>query len=180
MAQASRRRLSDLPGIGRPARLLCERHELHAYRVDAPLRASLRRLMGLSGHRLLRGDEPLRGTGGLHVFRGQGARGGHSDYHGLGARSFLQGRPRLANVRREESLRVGQRAARGKQRLGHYEFRLWTHRSAELPDFQRALLDGGIPYRRPAHRRGGEYALSELRARRRRMAAEQIRRNRQP
>ena len=41
------------------ARRLCPRDGLHPRRVDAGRRASVRRELGLSGHRLLRPDEPV-------------------------------------------------------------------------------------------------------------------------
>ena len=44
------------------------RHGLHAHRADAGRGASVRRLVGLSGHRLLRPDQPLREPGRVAAF----------------------------------------------------------------------------------------------------------------
>ena len=60
---------ADLSRDGRAARALRQGHGLHARRADAGDGASVHRLVGLPGDRLLRADQPLRHAGRLQVPR---------------------------------------------------------------------------------------------------------------
>ena len=81
----------------------------------------------------------------------------------------------LARFDGTAALRARRPAPRRAPRLGHARVRLRPHRGAQLPRRQRAVLDRGVPHRRPAGGRGRLDALPRLLAQGRRVAAERPR-----
>ncbi len=73
---------------------------LHARRAGRRRRASVRRLVGLSGARSLRADCAARHAARLQALRRSPAPGRHRRVHGLGAGAFSEGRARPRGVRR--------------------------------------------------------------------------------
>ena len=69
------------------ARALREGHGLHAHRAAAGDGASVHRLVGLSGDRVLRADQPLRHAGGFQVLRRRLSSRRHRRDPRLGARA---------------------------------------------------------------------------------------------
>ena len=109
---ASRARL---PRLRRPAHRLRAATGLHARRVHAARRASVRRLVGLSGHRLLRPDQPVRPSRRPAIPDRPAAPGRHRRDHGLGARRTSRrtsGRWRTSTARRSTSTATPAAASR--------------------------------------------------------------------
>ena len=70
---------------------------------------------------------------------------------------------------------------RGEHRdWGTQDLQLRPARGPQLPHLQRPVLDGQVPRRRHSRRRRGLDALSRLQPRRRRLAAQRVRRAREP
>ena len=180
LAALARRPPAHLSRDGGAARALREGHGLHARRAAAGDGASVHRLVGLPGDRLLRADQPLRHAGGLQVPRRRVSPGRHRRDPRLGARPFPEGSARPGALRRHRALRARRSAAGRAPGLGHAGLQLRAPRSALVPAEQRAVLAEGVPPRRPARRRGGVDALSRLLAQGRRVGAERVRRPREP
>ncbi len=157
------RELADRAGGLRP------RARLHPRRAPAGRRASVRRLVGLSGHVLLRAHRALRHPRRVPPPRRRAAPGRHRRAPGLGARAFPEGRLGARPVRRHPAVRAPGSAARRAARLGHVRLRLRSPRGAQFPRRQRALLVRRIPHRRAAGRRRRLDAVSGLLASRRRL-----------
>ncbi len=116
------------------------RHGLHAHRADAGGGASLRGLVGLPGHRLLRADQPLWQPGRVPLLRRSRAPERHRHHPRLGARAFPEGRARPRGIRRHRPLRACRSAARRAHGLGHAHLQLRPQRGAQFPHRERALL----------------------------------------
>ena len=71
-------------------------------------------------------------------------------------------------------------APRRASRLGHADLQLRPPRSPQLPHLQRPVLARQVPHRRPAGRRRGLDALSRLQPQGGRLAAQRVRRPREP
>ena len=114
----------DVPRDRAPSRRVRPRDGLHARRASAGHGASLRRLVGLPGHGLLRADLPLRHAPGLHVSRRHAAPGRHRRPPRLGAvaLSLRRARPRL--LRRHPPLRARRLAQGLPARLGKLRLQL--------------------------------------------------------
>ena len=92
---------------------------------------------------------------------------------------FPEGRARPRPLRRHRALRARGSAPRRAPGLGHAHLQLRPQRGAQLPGEQRAVLDRGVPPRRPAGRRGRLDALPRLLAQGGRVAAQPLRRPRE-
>ena len=170
---------ADVSRAGRDARALRARPGLHARRAAAGDGASVHRLVGLSGDRVLRADQPLRHAGRLQVPRRCVSSRRHRRDARLGAGPFPEGPARPGALRRHRALRARRSAAGRAPGLGHADLQLRPSRSALVPPEQRPVLDRAISRRRPARRRRGLDALSRLLAQGRRVGAEQVRRPRE-
>ena len=178
-ASARRRPLAELPRAGRGAAGLCARHGLHACRIPAGQRASVRRLLGLSADRTVRADQPLRHT---RRFRGLGRclppRRTCRDSR-LGARTFPG---RSAWPRQFDGTALYEHANPKQGRHLDWNTLIYnygTHRGRQFPARQRLVLARSLPHRRPARRCGRLHALPRLQPARRRLDPEQIRRARE-
>ena len=176
----ARRRSADLPRDGAADRPVREGHGLHAHRAAAGAGASLRRIVGLPGDRVLRADEPLRAAGRFQGVRRRMPRQRHRRDSRLGARTFSEGRARPRALRRHGALRARGSAAGGAPRLGHARLQLRAARSARVSAEQRAVLARRISHRRTARRCGRVDAVSRLLAEGRGVAAQRVRRPREP
>src|SRR5664280_1873800 len=164
-AQAGRRRdlaPADLPGTRRGTAGVPGGDELHPRAAAAGRRTSLRRLLGLPGHRLLRADRPPRHPGRPSLSHRPAAPGRDRRPGGLGDRPLPQGRLGAGPLRRHRPLRTRRPPPGRAPRLGHAGLQLRPPGGAELPPGQRAVLDGGVPSRRAAGRRGRLHALPRL------------------
>ena len=146
----ARRRPADLSRDGRADRPVREGHGLHAHRAAAGARASVRRLVGISGDRFLRADEPLRPAGRFQGVRRRVPRQRHRRHSRLGARAFSEGCARSRAVRRHRALRARGSAPGRAPRLGHAGVQLRPPRGARVSAEQRAVLAGGVSHRRSA------------------------------
>ncbi len=162
------------------ARGALPRVRLHARRAAAGRRASVRRLVGLPGHRLLRAHRALRQPRRLRRHGRHAPQRRDRGDRGLGAGPLPERRLRAAQVRRHAALRARRSAARRAPGLGHPHLRLRPSRGAQLPRRQRALLVRPVSHRRAAGRCGGLDALPRLLAQGRRVDAEPVRRQREP
>ncbi len=144
------------------------------------VRAPVRRVVGLSGHRLLLPHEPVRHTRRPALPDRPPAPGRHRRDHGLGARSLPEGCLRARPLRRRGAVRAPRSAPRRAPRLGHLHLRLRAQRGAQLPRRERAVLVRGVPRRRTPRRRRGLDAVPRLLARGRRVGSERPRRPREP
>ena len=179
-AGGQRRSSPELPRAGRGPGALRARHGLYPHRADADLRASIRRLLGLSAHRSLRADGPPRHPRRAPRPRRGLPRGGPRSDPRLGARPLPHRSTRPRGVRRHGALRVC-RSARGvPSGLEYPDLQLRVPRGPELPDRQCPLLAEGAPRRRPEGRRRRLHALPRLLAAGRRVGAERRRRAREP
>ena len=143
-------------------------------------RASLRRLLGLPGHVLLRPDLALRQARRPALPHRRAAPGGHRRHRRLGAGALPEGRVGAGALRRHAAVRARRPAPRRAARLGHLRLRLRPHRGAQLPRGQRPVLARGVPRRRPARRRRRVDALPGLLAQGRRVVPQPVRRPREP
>ena len=148
-----------LPRRRRRAHRLPGRDRVHARRVPAAGRASIRRVVGVPGHRVLRADQPLRPSRRPEVPHRPPAQRRLRRDHGLGARPLRHRRVGARAVRRRAALRALRPAARRAQGLGHLRLQLRRLAGAQLPGLERAVLAGGVPHRRPA---GGCRRLDHL------------------
>ena len=153
---------------------------LHPHRAAAGDGAPVLGVVGLSGDRLLRADQPLRVAGRLPRVRRCLPPQRHRRDSRLGARAFSQGRARAGAIRRHRALRACRSAPGRTSRLGHADLQLRPQRGPQLPARQRALLAARVPRRRPARRRGRLDALPRLLAQGRGVGAEPLRRPREP
>ena len=103
--------MAHVPRDGAAARGLRRVHGIHARRAAADHRASVRRLVGLPDHRLLRADEPVRRAARSHVPHRHAAPARHRRDPRLGARALPARRTRTRLLRRHASLRARERAA---------------------------------------------------------------------
>ena len=88
--------------------------------------------------------------------------------------------PRPGLLRRHPPLRARGPPARRAPGLGHEDLQLRPGRGEELPPGQRPVLARALPHRRPPGRRRGLDALPRLLAEGRRVAAQRLRRQREP
>ena len=180
-AQGRRRQpLAELGRTGRRAGALRRVDGLHAPGTAAGHRVPLRRLLGLPDAGPVRADRALRRAGRLRALRRARAcrRPGRAARLGAGALPHRRARP--GALRRHAAVRIRRPARRLPQRLEHADLQLRPHRGAELPGRQRAVLAGALRRRRPARRRGGLDAVPRLQPQARRMAAQRVRRAREP
>ena len=138
------------------------------------------RIVGLSGDRVLRADQPLRPAGGLQALRRRVPSGRHRRDPRLGARTLSEGRARPRALRRHGALRARRSAAGRASGLGHADLQLRPQRGPQLPAVERAVLARGVSHRRPARRRGRVDAVSRLLAPGGRVDSEPVRRPREP
>ena len=174
------RRPTDLPGDGRPDRPVRERPRIHAHRAAARARASLRRIVGLPGDRVLRADKPLRATGRFQGLRRRMSRQRHRRHSRLGAGTFSERRARPRALRRHGALRARGPEAGRASRLGNARLQLRPARGARVSVEQRPVLARRISHRWTPRRRGGVDAVSRLLAEGRGVAAQRVRRPRKP
>ena len=102
----------------RSAHRLRQRTGLHARRVPAGHGASVRRLLGLPGHVVLRADGPFRHSGRLPVPGRPAAPGRHRRLPRLGARALPARRLGAGQVRRDAAVRARRPAAAASTRTG--------------------------------------------------------------
>jgi 1,4-alpha-glucan branching enzyme len=153
---------------------------LHARRVPAAGRAPVLRVVGLPGHRVLRAHGALRAPDDLRFLVDTLHQAGDRRDPRLGAGALPEGRLRAAPLRRHGAVRARGPAAGRAPRLGDAHLQLRAPRGAQLPARQRALLAARVPRRRAARGRGGEHALPRLLAAARPVAAQPLRRAREP
>ena len=170
----------DYREMAQPARRLPRRDRLHPRRAAAGRRAPVRRVVGLPGHVVLRADRALRHPRRLPVVRRPPAPARLRRDRRLGARALPARRVGAREVRRHPALRARRPAPRRAARLGHARVRLRPQGGAQLPRRQRAVLDRGVPHRRPARRRRRLDALPRLLPPRGAVAAQHPRRPREP
>ena len=125
-------------------------------------RASVRRLVGLPGHRLLRAHGALRHPRRLRRLCRHAPPGGHRRHRRLGAGPLPARRLRPAPLRRHRALRARGSAPWRAPRLGHAHLQLRTPRGPQLPRRQRPVLARRVPRRWAAGRRGRLDALPRL------------------
>ena len=97
----------------------CRAPRLHPRRTAARRRASVRRLVGLSGHRLLRADGALRHARRLPRVRRHAAPARHRRDPRLGARPLPEGRVEPRPLRRHRAVRARRPPPGRAPRLGH-------------------------------------------------------------
>ena len=88
----------QLPRPGRAPGVALPHHGLHARRADAHRRASVLRLLGLPGHRLLRAHRALRHAAGPDGAGGHAAPARHRRAAGLGGVALPVGRARAGRT----------------------------------------------------------------------------------
>ena len=125
----------------------------YARRVSAPVRAPVRRLVGLPEHGLFRPNRALRHTRSAQGVDRPPASGGHRRDPGLCARAFRGGQLRPRALRRHPALRIPA-YRRGRERVGQLQLHPLAARGAVLSAIRGRLLADRIPLRRPAHGRG--------------------------
>ena len=170
----------ELPRDGRRADRRAGRDRVHPRGVPAAGRPPVRGVLGLPGHVVLRAGSPVRLARRPAVPDRPAAPGRYRRDPGLGARPLPEGRVGAGPVRRHVAVRARRPAPRRAARLGHVRLRLRPSRGAQLPGCERAVLARGVPRRRPAGGRGRLDAVPGLLPRGRRVAAEHLRRQREP
>ena len=114
---------------------------LHAYRIAADHRASARRFVGLSDHRLFRADQPLRHADDFRYFVD------HCHQHGIGVlldwvpAHFPRDSCGTRALRRHRTLRTRRSAPRRTPRLGHADLQFRSQRGEKL-SARRARFSG--------------------------------------
>ena len=180
VAAPSGRPALHLPRAGRAPRAVRRRDGVHARRADADLRAPARRVVGLPDDRLLRADAAARRAGRAARLHRRLPRRRHRRDPRLGARPLPARRLGARALRRHRALRARGSAPGGASGLGHRDLQLRPQRGEGLSALLGALLARGVPLRRAAGGRGGVDALPRLLAQARRVAAQQVRRPREP
>ena len=175
-----RQPLPDLSRTGDAAGAVREGDGLHAHRAAAGDGASVRRLVGLPGARLLRADGALRPARGLQALRRRLSPGRPRRHPRLGAGPLSEGRARPRALRRHRALRARGPAPGRAPGLGHADLQLRPQRGPQLPALERAVLARGVSHRRPARGRGRLDALSRLLAPAGAVDPEPVRRPREP
>ena len=163
--RACRRTARSLPHLrraGRPAHPLRQGDGLYAHRAAAGDGASVLRLLGISGHRVLRADRAIRHAAGIQGIRRRVPPQRHRRDSRLGARTLPEGRARPRQVRRHRAVRARRPPAGRASRLGNAGLQLRPQRGPQLPAGQCAVLARGVPHRRPAGGRGRLDALPRL------------------
>ncbi len=151
-----------VPRVGPPSSRPRRCHGVHARRVAAGRRASLRWFVGLSSDRVLRTHSALRHARRLPRVRRRVAPTRHRRDPRLGAGSFPPRRVEPGPVRRHQALRTLRPPTGRASRLGHARVQLRPSRGAQLPDRQRPVLAAGVPHRRIAGRRCGQHVVPRL------------------
>ncbi len=169
-----------VPAARRAAPRVRQGAGLHARGADAGRRASVRRFVGLPGHRLLRADLADGHPGRLPLPGGRAAPGRDRGDRRLGARALPARRLGPRGVRRAAAVRAPRPAAGRSPGLGDAGVRLRAQGGPQLPRRQRRVLVRGVPRGRPARGRGGLDALPRLFARRGRVGAQRARRAGEP
>ena len=142
------------------------RPRLHPRGAHAGDGASLRRVVGLPGHRVLRAHAALRQPGRAAGDDRRPARPRHRRAARLGPRA-LPGRPvGTRPLRRHRAVRARRSPSRPAPRLGNARLQFRSARGPELPRGERAHVAARVPRRRPAGRCGGVDAVPRLLARR--------------
>ena len=175
---AARRRKHDAR-LARPRRgaaALPEGRGLHARRIHAGHGASVLRLVGLPDDGIFCADLALRLARGFYGARRRAAPRGHRRDTRLGSVALPDGRARPRALRRHRALRAQRPAPGLPPRLEERDIQLRAQRGAQLPRLVGELLARTLPRGRPARRRRRLDALPRLFAPRRRMGAEQVRR----
>ena len=142
--------------------------------------ASLLRVVGLPGHRVLRAHPPLRGPPGAHVPDRPAPPGRDRGHPRLGAVALSRGCLRAGPVRRHVPLRARRPPPRLPPGLEEPDLQLRAPRGAELSGLVGRALAVGLPRRRAAGRRGGLHALPRLLPQTRRVDTQRPRGAREP
>ena len=153
---------------------------LHAHRAAPDHGPPVHRIVGLSGHLLLRPEPAPRLSGRDPRDDRPPAPGGDRGDPRLGAGSLPPRRLGARALRRDGPVRARRSPPWSPPRLGHAGLQLRPPRGPQLPARERPLLATGLPRRRPAGGRGRVDALPRLLASRRRVDPERVRRPRGP
>ena len=156
------------------------RPRLQPHRAAADLGASLRRLLGLPAARPVRSHQPVRPPRRVPQLRRPLPSGRPRRHPRLGARPLPHRRPGARLLRRHPPLRARRSPPRHAPGLGNDDLQLRPLRGGRLPAQQRAVLDGGVPHRRPARGCGRLHALPRLQPQGGRVDPERVRRQREP
>ncbi|CAA9467210.1 MAG: GH13_9 / GH13_8 / GH13 / CBM48 / GH13_ 10 / GH13_36, partial [uncultured Solirubrobacteraceae bacterium] len=173
------RRAGLRPARRRAGRLLLG-HGLHPRRAPARHGPPVLRVLGLSGHLLLRPDPAPRRSGRLQALRGPPPRRGDRRDPRLGPGPLPARRLGPGPLRRDRPLRARRPAPGRPPRLGHARLQLRPQRGAQLPRGQRPLVAARVPRGRPAGRRRGLHALPGLLPRGGRVDPQPLRRPGEP
>ena len=177
---AAAQRMAHLSRAGRQAGPSTLAHGLHAPGTAARHGASVLRLLGLPGDRLLRAHLALRHARRLPLFRRSLPSGRARRDSRLGARRISRATPTACGAStapRSTSTPIRARAsiANGARLIFNYG----RNEVPRLPALERHVLAQGVSHRRPARGRRGFHAVSRLLAQARRMDSESLRRPRE-
>ena len=169
-----------LPRTGGATGRLRDRDRLHPRGAAAGGRAPLRRLVGLPGHRYYAPTSRFGSPDDFRYFVDQLHQRGIGVLVDWVPAHFPRDSWALARFDGSAAVRARGPAPRRAAGLGHPRVRLRPQRGAQLPGRQRAVLDRGVPPRRPARGRGRLDAVPGLLPRRGAVAAQPVRRPGEP